>query len=420
MRNRHSTIENKMQSRINNSHTLSSYFPFVQALLLFLIVFLQPFMKLHVLYDSLLILALAFTAIMMIKKMFLWPSGNFLFIWAAYTLSVILSTIFSIDPRESLKDGMVSEYMKQMIVTALILASASSWPIKRKAVLWAFFLSGLAMSTIGFFPYFFGLFSTGDSHNRLLSFSGSYTRLAYFYVFYVPFLLLLLPRASRKEDTALYILLLLSLAATFFSKTRSGWICVPLTMIAACLLARKWKILGIIIAIFILATAVLFVTSSDLRARALSFSEVKDWSGSFGQRKPLWQSAWSSIKDHPAIGAGYGKYIFRKISKQYPVPNAEEARSDTHNSFLEILVQRGILGLLTTFLVYVYFLKQAWRGAKRGSAWGKSYFAFFVAVSAGLALFSLVDNIYVKETGRYLWQIAAFGWFDASSDTHKK
>ena len=94
----------------------------------------------------------------------------------------------------------------------------------------------------------------------------------------------------------------------------------------------------------------------------------------------------------------------------------EEAESDTHNTFIEILVQRGVLGMLTTFLIYLYFLKQAWRGAKKGSPWGKSYFVFFVAVSAGFFIFSLVDNIYVKETGRYLWQIAALGCQDTPSD----
>jgi O-antigen ligase len=404
-----------MQSQIQIRHDFFSRFPWIHGLLLFFIIFLQPFKELHVLYDSLLFLALAFTVIMMLQKKFIWPSGSFLFIWGAYTLSIILSSIFSIDPGESL-DGIRSEYLKQMIVFAVILGAISSWQAKRKAVIYAFLFSGIVMSTIGFFPYFFGLLSTRDSLNRLLSFSGSYTRLAYFYVLYVPVLILLLPRASGKKSIALHILIFLSLAATFFSKTRGGWICVPFTLVLASILARKWKILCIIIALLVLVTSVLFISSPSLRARAWSFREMKDWSGSFGHRKRLWQSAWGSIKDHPVIGAGYGKYIFRQIGKLYPVPAMEEARSDTHNTFIEILVQRGVLGLLTTFLLYLYFLKQAWRGAKKGSPWGKSYFAFFVAVSAGFCIFSLVDNIYVKETGRYLWQIAALGWSDVSSD----
>jgi len=383
----------------------------IQVVLLFVILLTQPFKKMHGLTNLFLILALVFIIVMIVKKRFFPLPRPFLYILVAYTASIILSTIISIDVEESI-DGIRSEYLKQMIAFCLILAGAAETRKIRNTVLGAFFLSGLIMSTIGFFPYFFGFFTTND--HRLLSLSGSYTRLAYFYLFYIPFLILLLPGKETRGKVGIYILMALGLAATFFSKTRVAWITLPPSMLLVCILTKKWRTLLILALIFILCTGALFILSPTLRSRAGDFRELLDWSGSFGERLPLWKSAAKSIRQHPILGRGYGKYIFRKIYLENPVEGGQ-AKSDTHNTFIELLVQRGALGFLTTFLVYLFFLKLAWRRHVEGTPRGRAYFAYFVTISFGLALFSMVDNIYVKETGRYLWQLAALGFLPIQS-----
>jgi hypothetical protein len=44
---------------------------------------------------------------------------------------------------------------------------------------------------------------------------------------------------------------------------------------------------------------------------------------------------------------------------------------------------------------------------KTGGDWGRRIFEYFITISIAFAVFGLVDNIYVKESGRYLWQVAA-------------
>lgn len=378
----------------------------LQRLILFLIVLLQPFKGLHSLYDISLFAALFYIVYVILKGKFLAPRSFFI-PWILYTLSILISTFVSIDIKESL-DGIRSEYLKQMIVFGFLLIPASTWAKKRTTVLFAFFISGLVMCTLGFFPYFIGFMQTGD--HRLVSLSGSYTRLAYFYVLYVPFLIFLIPDKKSRASFFLYGLLFLSLASTFVTKTRGAWVTVPLVMVMSCILTRKWRTLITILFIIFLVMSSFFLFSPTLRNRAGDFSEIMDFSGSFGERTKLWKSAQETIKEYPVFGRGYGKYIFVKIYQEHPQKGVE-SKSDTHNTFLEILIQRGIFGLIATFFIYLYFFKRAW--SIRRSPWGRLYFAYFVSVSVAFALFSLVDNIFVKETGRYLWQLAALGFSES-------
>lgn len=388
--------------------------------LLFMIMLLQPFKSLHGFYDGLLIISLVIIGISIYIKQFELPSKTFLILLGIYTLSILISTIISVDRKESL-DGIRSEFLKQIIVFTIILVPMASAVQKRNGVLWGFLLSGVIMNTIGLFPYFWGGLATKD--NRLVSFSESYTRLAYFYVFLVPFLVLLIPREKKWETACVYILIILSLLATLFTKTRGGWICVPLAALIACLITYKWKMLLSLILIILIGGAVMFSISPSLRSRASDFREVKDWSGSFGLRKGTWQSATNTIKKRPIFGAGYGKYIFRKVYELSPVEGSEPY-CDTHNTYLEILTQRGIFGFLVTLFLYLFFFKISFNISQYHSEWGKPFFAYFIAISFAFAIFSLVDNIYVKETGRYLWQMAGLSMIffkdAASKEIHKR
>ncbi len=379
----------------------------VQVVLIFLIMMCQSYRGMNKLTDIFLGLALLFSIYMMVKGRFEYPERAFTIIFALYSLSILLSTIFSVDVKESL-DGIRSEFGKQIISFGIILVAAAPRESRYRAACIAFFLSGAVMVTAGLFPYFLGALASDDGYNRLKSLSGSYTRLAYFLTLFVPFLALYYTRSGVRGKIIAVVLIALSLTAVFYTKTRGGWICVPIALLATLCFARKWKAAVIMCAATVAGILLLFALSPALRARAQSFEELRDWSGSFGMRKPLWESAAKTFREKPILGAGYGKYIFRNIYNLNPVAGAE-AKSDTHNTFIEIAVQRGMLGLLTTMALYLFFLKRAFKMRKLGPE-GAAYFAFFAGISTALFFFSIIDNLYVKETGRYLWQIAALGY----------
>lgn len=384
----------------------------IQLFLLFSIVLLQPFKALHGFYDSLLILALIFIIVMAWRKRFLPIPRGLLYLLGFYAASIVVSTLLSIDRKESL-DNIRSEFVKQLIVFGLLVVMAAQGVQKWRIVVLAFFLSGLIMCTVGFFPFLlWGTFSTPDNFvtgRRLVSFAESYTRLGYFYVLYAPFLVLLARGKPMAHQIIIYAILSLSMGATLCTLTRAAWICVPLAVIVACVVMKMWRHLVVFLLVIGAALPLLYIVSPSMQSRVRDFSELMDWSGSFGQRVAIWECAGRIIGEHPIFGIGYGKYIFRKAYYLNPVEGAE-ALCDVHNTYLEILVERGIVGFITTLLLYAYFFRRAMLLSKNGDVWGRAYFAYFVAISCAFGLFSLTGNVYLKETGRYLWQLAALSW----------
>ncbi len=384
----------------------------VQIFLLFSIILLQPFRALHGFYDSLLIVALIFIIVMAWRKRFPPIPRVFLYILGFYTASIVISTLLSIDRKESLEQ-IRSEFVKQLIVFGLVVVMAAQGEHKRRTILLALFLSGLIMSTAGFFPFLlWGSYSTPDDFitgRRLISFSGSYTRLGHFYILYTPFLILLARERPIVQKIVIYAILSLGMGATLCTLTRAAWICVPMAVIIACVLMKMWRHLVAFLLIISTIFCMLYIVSPSMKSRVRDFSELMDWSGSFGQRTVIWESGGGIIAQHPIFGVGYGKYIFRKAYDLNPV-NGAEPLCDVHNTYLEILLERGIVGIIATLILYAYFFRRASLLAKAGDVWGRSYFAYFVAISCAFGLFSITGNIYLKETGRYLWQLAALGW----------
>jgi putative inorganic carbon (HCO3(-)) transporter len=384
----------------------------IQLFLLFSIILLQPFRGLHGFYDSLLGCALIFIIIMIFRGRFLSLPRAFLYILGFYTASVLISTLFSIDVKGSLND-VRSEFAKQLIVFGLVVVTGAQQEKKLRTLLLAFFLSGLIMSTVGFFPFLlWGSYASPENAGigpRLVSFSGSYTRLGYFYVLYAPFLILLARGRSTAPTIAIYAILCLALGATFCTLTRAAWICVPLAVIVACVLMKMWRHLAAFLLIICTLLFPVYALSPSVQSRVRDFNELLLWSGSFGQRIALWESAGRTIAQHPIFGVGYGKYIFREAYDLNPV-NGGAALCDVHNTYLEILLERGIVGFIAVVALYAYFFRRANLLAKTRETWGRAYFAYFVAISCAFALFSLTGNIYLKETGRYLWQLIALSW----------
>jgi len=356
--------------------------------------------------------ALIFITVMAWRKRFPPIPRVFLYILGFYTASIVISTLLSIDRKESL-DQIRSEFVKQLIVFGLVVVMAAQGEHKRRTILLAFFLSGLIMSTVGFFPFLlWDSYSTPDNFitgRRLISFSGSYTRLGHFYVLYAPFLILLARGRPIVQQIALYVILSLGMGATLCTLTRAAWICVPMAVIVACVLMKMWRHLVAFLLIIGTMFCMLYILSPSMKSRVSDFRELMDWSGSFGQRTAIWESAGGIIAQHPIFGVGYGKYIFRQAYDLNPV-NGADRLCDVHNTYLQILLERGIVGFIATLVLYLYFFRQASLLAKGGDDWGRAYFAYFVAISCAFGLFSITGNIYLKEAGRYLWQLAALGW----------
>jgi len=136
---------------------------------------------------------------------------------------------------------------------------------------------------------------------------------------------------------------------------------------------------------------------------------VGRYTGKTGGKTIGWRIGWSEMglamyKTHPIIGIGTGN--FTTLYHKYSVPVVPKEPKLAHNSFIQVLVENGILGFIPYISIYVVALGSLW-GVMRYSedrrlhALGVAFFA----ITIGFGLFALTSNILENED---YWLVFAF------------
>lgn len=170
------------------------------------------------------------------------------------------------------------------------------------------------------------------------------------------------------------------LRMTYQTENRAAWLAlfagIPLTCMA--IVPRRWLPLGI--PVFLGVILVLWMTPTGERFKQI-FTEKGD---NGGQRMEIWQAAIQMTKDNPWFGIGPGN--FQNVIETY---DSQLARMFSHNSFLNVLAETGVIGLLlylSVFLIGSFQLVKAIR-LHRGD-W-RAQAAWFVA--AGIVAFVVIS-----------------------------
>jgi O-antigen ligase len=159
----------------------------------------------------------------------------------------------------------------------------------------------------------------------------------------------------------------IGLAAT---ESRGGLIAAAICTVAAFVLARR-KAAAIAGVVLVVAMAGVFFT-----AQPSAFNRVTDFSGGGTGRTELWGIAWRIWKEHPVTGIGLDNFrqeSFRYVRKQRNLQYVRliaERPDHVHNTYLEILVETGIVGLGLFLAVILGCLQAAWMAKKRFDAMG--------------------------------------------------
>ncbi len=206
------------------------------------------------------------------------------------------------------------------------------------------------------------------------------------------------------------------LASIFASESRGGLLALATVMLlivvlpARAIFRSRPQKAAILISV-VLASGVAFaVTGASLIERVGSL-ETSDPTGS--TRVFLWDAAWTSIKQRPVLGLGYGAFPaaaprllhetegvdFRHIEL-----HATGKARETHNVYLGALAELGLPGLVLFMSVLLATTRQLIRTSKRAREAG----AAFVARIANALLLSLlgwsVASIFLStESSRSLW-----------------
>jgi len=183
----------------------------------------------------------------------------------------------------------------------------------------------------------------------------------------------------------------LALVLTF---TRGAWLGFLSGATALSLYLRRFGPLAVIGAV-LLVTPLLYVSSVPIRERLHKLEDP----GTIRERLYMWESGWAIFRDHPLTGVGPGQV--KVVFPGYARPEAvRKTTSHVHNTPLQILAERGALGLAAWVWIWVAFFVRAGRllgrlgpaqGRERGLVAG-SLCAIAGFLVAGLSEFNFGDS----------------------------
>ena len=206
-----------------------------------------------------------------------------------------------------------------------------------------------------------------------------------------PLIMMILYKDKKnKKQRIIYIfialIIMLNIALTF---SRNGYVaffigCTVLVII------YNWKFISFLI---FAAISVLIIPQTSGR-----ILELADKSQNF-TRIRLWETAIRMFKEHPILGVGNGNFVsyYDAYIKKYPELYIyyEYKRYPTHNSYLKVLSELGILGIVPFILIlsfsiinYIKFI------VKRSNDLYKYMCMGFLASTVAFLFMNLSENLF--------------------------
>ncbi|MDD5594908.1 MAG: O-antigen ligase family protein [Candidatus Omnitrophica bacterium] len=265
---------------------------------------------------------------------------------------------------------------------------------ERKQVLFSIVSSGLLISISAIYQYYFGFQHALDylaKQNINNQFTLEYiTRKRAFFPFVTPnalggFLAMIIPLAAISKNKILLIIPLVF--ALFLTKSLGVILSLLLGIIIYFLLVRSSKKKLMIFSLgFLVILIVIFLLRTSAQKQHLQpiFSTL--------MRINYWQETWKIIKNFPLLGVGPGNF------------NLAQSRY-SHNSYLQIWAEMGILGLLS----FLWFTWAVLNSALKKINSLNSKKEIFLLITAYLVflLHNFIDfTFFLPEVSCYWWIIA--------------
>ena len=170
--------------------------------------------------------------------------------------------------------------------------------------------------------------------------------------------------------------------ALLLTLTREAWLgFLGGAMVVLVSKSRKW-----LLAFPLLMVMVYLGMPESIQNRFDTIFQMRE--GAIVNRLKLWKASFAVIRDHPVTGVGFNGFKFLK----YDYPDDRELfskYSHFHNAFIQILVDAGLIGLLTWLSIWVGFYRELFllkmkKWQSENDSWlipgaGASVFAFLIA-----------------------------------------
>ena len=138
-------------------------------------------------------------------------------------------------------------------------------------------------------------------------------------------------------------------ACLIFTWSRGAWLGILIAMMLFLLMYSKKFLVAGLFGIFAVPFLP-FVLPQSVINRFLSIGNLGDTSTSY--RVHIWEGTLNMMRDHFLGGIGVGVEVFGEIYPRYSL-NGVETAPHSHNLYLQIFVETGILGLIL-FVVFLF------------------------------------------------------------------
>lgn len=157
-------------------------------------------------------------------------------------------------------------------------------------------------------------------------------------------------------------------------------------------------------ALIALVSAYVILSTGSLERLA---GQVYGAAGALQSRTDLWRQGWSLAKDYLFTGSGLA--TFWMVHATYGILIHTPFIAHTHNTFLEVWIEQGIIGVLALIWGAVAVISWAWKGVDRQSVSPLGWAGLLSL--AGMAAHSLFDvPFYIERTLPLVGMALGYAW----------
>lgn len=209
---------------------------------------------------------------------------------------------------------------------------------------------------------------------------------------------------SGKIRAILLSVFVLSFFGIFFTFSRGSWLAGAVVLLGLILLYPK-----VTLRLMFVVAVIAFILGTTLLAREVSWASRRlNTENTAEGRIILFYTGLRMIEEKPLFGWGYGNYD--SYDNQFKTAIGDiVVRTDntSHNTYLTIMAEMGIIPFLIYIFPLVYWFVQsfkAWRWLPQGGFWSRRLLViFWLVIAAHIAVSSFMDMIRFHEFGTTIW-----------------
>lgn len=226
----------------------------------------------------------------------------------------------------------------------------------------------------GFYQYFFNQNIFGyhlSESNRVSSLFGDELILGSYLSRLFPIFFGIAIFVFEKKKNVIYfvsIIFILAEVLVFFSGERTAFFYINFSAIFMFLMLRKYKIFRLLIFVFSISIIILLSLFDDTGKKRIFDQTIQEMNlnqptnnedrilpNIFSKRhNDIYLTSYKIFKDNILTGVGIKNFRFECKNKKYFINNKESCSTHPHNTYVQLLVETGIIGFMFIFGLFLY------------------------------------------------------------------